>query len=69
MGSPATCKNCLGVGAGENAVEAYEYSQMAVELVVDLPLVCNLNGTTTANLTFEAVPASFGNKVVAVLVV
>lgn len=63
VGSPATCKNCLGVGATQNAQPAYEYVQMAVELQVQLPQICNLNGTTSANLTFEAVTSSFSAKV------
>jgi subtilisin family serine protease len=63
VGSPATCKNCLGIGATQNAQPAYEYVQMAVEMHIVLPEVCDLNHTTSTNLTFEAVSASFSSKV------
>ena len=62
MGSPATCKNCLGVGAAQNDKGAYDYGQMAIELIVSLPESCVPVGSAS-NMTFEAVPAAFAAKV------
>lgn len=67
VGSPATCKNCLGIGAGQNSKDAYDYAGNAVELVVDLPVSCAAQGSTSTNFTFEAVPAGFTPKVTGVL--
>ena len=61
VGSPATCKNCIAVGASQNDAAAYNFGRTFSQFKVAVPSNCE---TLQRHVITEAVPASFGGELV-----
>ena len=61
VGSPATCKNCIAVGATQNDAAAYNFGRTFSQFKVAVPSNCE---TLQRHVITEAVPASFGGELV-----
>jgi hypothetical protein len=57
VGEPATCKNCLAIGASQNAEKAYRTANYGISLHVDRPANCG------GQLEFDATAAAFGPRI------
>jgi len=57
IGEPATCKNCLAVGASQNAEAAYRKANYGIVLQVARPAPCG------GSVELEATAASFGPRI------